>query len=90
MTIEGYTETERGKVVVQSFLDEGAVQCGFCIPGMVMSSEVILRDTNGKPTEEEVRKGLSGNLCRCTGYDHIVNAVLRASDIASKEGKKLW
>lgn len=86
VTIEGYTETERGKVVAKAFLDEGAVQCGFCIPGMVMSSEVILNKTKGNPTEEQVRRGLSGNLCRCTGYDHIVNAVLRAA----KEGKNLW
>ena len=81
---------EKGKILVQAFLDEGAVQCGFCTPGMVMSSEAILSSTKGKPTEDDVRKGLSGNLCRCTGYDHIVNAVLRASDAASKEGKNLW
>ena len=89
-TIEGYTETERGKIVTKAFLDEGAVQCGFCTPGMIMSSESILNETEGKPTEYDVRKGLSGNLCRCTGYDHIVSAVLRASDIAFKEGKNLW
>lgn len=90
LTIEGYTETEKGKIVTKAFIDEGAVQCGFCTPGMVMSTEAILNDTKGHPTEEEVRRGLSGNLCRCTGYDHIVNAVLRSSDMASKEGKKLW
>ncbi|MBW5378122.1 (2Fe-2S)-binding protein [Brachyspira pilosicoli] len=90
LTIEGYTETEKGKIVTKAFIDEGAVQCGFCTPGMVMSTEAILNNTKGKPTEEEVRRGLSGNLCRCTGYDHIVNAVLRASEMASKEGKKLW
>lgn len=90
LTIEGYTETEKGKIVTKAFIDEGAVQCGFCTPGMVISTEAILNDTKGHPTEEEVRRGLSGNLCRCTGYDHIVNAVLRASDMASKEGKKLW
>lgn len=90
LTIEGYTETEKGKIVTKAFIDEGAVQCGFCTPGMVMSTEAILNDTKGHPTEEEVRRGLSGNLCRCTGYDHIVNAVLRASKMASKEGKKLW
>ena len=87
---EGYSETERGKIVTKAFIDEGAVQCGFCTLGMIMSSEAILNDTKGKPTEYEVRKGLSGNLCRCTGYDHIVSAVLRASDIAFKEGKNLW
>ena len=86
VTIEGYTETERGKGVAKAVVDEGAVQCGFCIPGMVMSSEVILNKTKGNPTEEQVRRGLSGNLCRCTGYDHIVNAVLRAA----KDGKNLW
>ena len=90
LTIEGYTETEKGKIVTKAFIDEGAVQCGFCTPGMVMSTEAILNDTKGHPTEEEVRRGLSGNLCRCTGYDHIVNAVLRASEMASKDGKKLW
>ena len=90
LTIEGYTETEKGKIVTKAFIDDGAVQCGFCTPGMVMSTEAILNDTKGHPTEEEVRRGLSGNLCRCTGYDHIVNAVLRASKMASKEGKKLW
>lgn len=90
LTIEGYTETEKGKIVTKAFIDEGAVQCGFCTPGMVMSTEAILNDTKGNPIEEEVRRGLSGNLCRCTGYDHIVNAVLRASEMASKEGKKLW
>lgn len=90
LTIEGYTETEKGKIVTKAFIDEGAVQCGFCTPGMVMSTEAILNDTKWHPTEEEVRRGLSGNLCRCTGYDHIVNAVLRASEMASKEGKKLW
>ncbi|OEJ13438.1 (2Fe-2S)-binding protein [Brachyspira hampsonii] len=90
ITIEQYAETEKGKIVTKAFMEEGAVQCGFCTPGMVMSSEAILNDTKGKPTEYQVRKGLSGNLCRCTGYDHIVSAVLRASDIAFKEGKNLW
>lgn len=85
-TIESYSETDRGKVVTKAFLDEGAVQCGYCIPGMVISAEAILRDTNGHPTEANIREGLSGNLCRCTGYDHIVSAVIRAS----KEGEGLW
>ena len=56
LTIEGYTETEKGKIVTKAFIDEGAVQCGFCTPGMVMSTEAILNDTKGKPTEEEVRQ----------------------------------
>ena len=84
ITIEGYSETERGKIVTKAFIDEGAVQCGFCTPGMIMSSEAILNDTTVKPTEYEVSKGFSCNLCRCTGYDHIVSADLRAPDISFK------
>ena len=86
VTIEMYSETEKGKVVANAFLEEGAVQCGYCTPGMVIAAENILSETNGKPTEQQVRTGIAGNLCRCTGYDHIVNAVLRASDDASE----LW
>lgn len=86
VTIEKYSGTEKGKVVANAFLEEGAVQCGYCTPGMVMAAENILSETNGKPTESEIREGISGNLCRCTGYDHIVEAVLRASNDASR----LW
>ena len=62
-----------------------AVQCGFCIPGMILASECILVK-NPNPSEEDIRKGISGNLCRCTGYNAIVNAI----SIAAKEGKGLW
>ncbi|MCL2427592.1 MAG: 2Fe-2S iron-sulfur cluster-binding protein, partial [Oscillospiraceae bacterium] len=62
-----------------------AVQCGFCIPGMMMASEALLSE-NPQPTEEDIRIGISGNLCRCTGY----NAIVKAIDIAAKEGSKLW
>jgi carbon-monoxide dehydrogenase small subunit len=65
-------------VVRQAFVDSGAVQCGFCIPGMVMSTVALLGD-NPRPTEEEIREGLSGNLCRCTGYVKIVDAVALAA-----------
>lgn len=77
-TIEGIRETERGKVIIQAFADGGAVQCGFCIPGMVIAAEYILRN-NPDPTEEEVRYGISGNICRCTGYDLIVSSILLAA-----------
>lgn len=78
MTVEGL-ENEQGLHSLQrSFLEKGAVQCGFCIPGMLMSS-VHLLDTNPEPTEEDVRQALSGNLCRCTGYQHIVDAVMHAA-----------
>src|SRR3974390_1522297 len=62
----------------QAFHEEHALQCGYCTPGMIMASVDLLRD-NPHPTEQEVREGLEGNLCRCTGYQNIVRAVLRAA-----------
>lgn len=84
-TIEGYRETERFKVLDAAYASVSAVQCGFCIPGMVLASECIL-DKNPSPSEEEIREGISGNLCRCTGY----NAIVEAIGIAAKEGNGLW
>ncbi len=78
-TIEYVSNTENGKTIAKAFAEEGAVQCGFCTPGMVLTAQEILKRTAGNPTEQEVRTGLSGNLCRCTGYDHIVNAVLASA-----------
>jgi carbon-monoxide dehydrogenase small subunit len=60
--------------IQQSFIDEGAVQCGFCTPGMIMSSEIIIKNNKAK-TRDEIRKNMAGNLCRCTGYENIVNAI---------------
>lgn len=85
VTVEGYRETERFAALSKAFADLSAVQCGFCIPGMVLAAEAIL-SVNPHPTEDEVREGLSGNICRCTGYNAIVKAVLNAS----KEGDGLW
>lgn len=85
LTIEGLSETPQGKKIVECFSLEGAVQCGICTPGMVMASHSLLSE-NPHPTDLEIRIGLSGNLCRCTGYNMIVNAVRRAS----KEGEGLW
>ncbi len=85
MTIEGYRETDRFAVLSKAFAELSAVQCGFCIPGMVLAAESLL-SKNPHPTEEEIRTGLSGNLCRCTGYNAIVNAV----NNAAKEGEGLW
>ena len=65
-------------VVQQAFIDENSPQCGFCTPGQVMSA-VALLNSNPRPTREEVRAGLSGNLCRCGAYEHYINGVLRAS-----------
>ncbi len=77
-TIEGIRETELGKIIIDAFADGGAVQCGFCIPGMVLASYVLLKKVED-PSEEEIRVALSGNICRCTGYDLIVESVKLAS-----------
>ena len=85
VTLEGFRETERFAVLNKAFAEVSAVQCGFCIPGMVLAAEALL-SKNPHPTEEDVREGLSGSLCRCTGYNAIVNAVLNAA----KEGNGVW
>ena len=73
-TVEGIRDSESGKRIIQAFAVEGAVQCGYCTPGMMVGAEWILRKYKN-PTAEEIRIALSGNLCRCTGYDMIINAV---------------
>ena len=78
VTVEGYRLTERYAVVERALVETGAVQCGFCTPGIVMAAEAILSG-NPAPTDEEIRHGLSGNLCRCTGYTTIVAAVAAAA-----------
>jgi len=78
VTIEGLEQNGVLDPVQQAFIDEGAVQCGFCIPGMVLSAKALLME-NAQPTEEEIKQGLSGNLCRCTGYSKIIAAVQRAA-----------
>ena len=78
-TIEGMANADGSlSVLQQAFKDHHGLQCGFCTPGMVMTSAALLAD-NPKPTENEVRKYLEGNICRCTGYHNIVKAVLAAS-----------
>ncbi len=75
VTIEGLANSDGGPSdLQQAFLDHGSVQCGFCTPGMVVASEALLSETL-TPTREEIREAISGNLCRCTGYQQIVNAV---------------
>ena len=85
VTIEGYSKTERFAALDKAYASVSAVQCGFCIPGMMMASESVLAK-NPNPTEEEIRAGISGNICRCTGYSSIVRAI----GIAAKERGKLW
>ena len=78
-TIEGVADARGGLHPIQkAFVEYGAVQCGFCTPGMVLSAKALL-DENPKPTEEEIRNGIAGNLCRCTGYLQIVEAIKAAS-----------
>jgi carbon-monoxide dehydrogenase small subunit len=84
-TMEGYRETQRYQVLDDAFASFAAVQCGFCIPAMVLAAEALL-SKNPNPSEAEVREGLSGNLCRCTGYNAIVKGVLAAAE----KGNGLW
>ena len=77
-TVEGLADEDTLAPLQAAFLDLGGVQCGFCTPGMLVSATALLA-SNPTPTEDEVRIGLSGNLCRCTGYDGIVKAVLSVS-----------
>jgi carbon-monoxide dehydrogenase small subunit len=80
VTIEGVAENGQLHPLQQSFLQEAALQCGICTPGFIMSSKALL-EQNPNPSEHDIRFWLSGNLCRCTGYDKIVRAVQRASEM---------
>ncbi|MDA8212453.1 MAG: (2Fe-2S)-binding protein [Clostridia bacterium] len=87
-TIEGLIQ-EGGALhpIQQAFVDYGAVQCGFCTPGMILSAKGLL-DRNPHPTEYDIKHELSGNICRCTGYKKIIEAVEAAAQVWSKEGVK--
>jgi len=84
-TVEGLKGTNQFDVLEKCFAEAGAVQCGFCTPGMIMAAHALLSKIS-KPTEDDVREGISGNLCRCTGYNMIINAIL----MAAKRGDGLW
>ncbi|MFW6273431.1 MAG: (2Fe-2S)-binding protein [Halanaerobium sp.] len=85
LTIEGLAPAGKLHPIQESFIETGAVQCGFCIPGMVLAGKKLL-DENPDPDEKEVRYGLSGNICRCTGYAKIIEAVMMAADKLKVEG----
>ncbi|MBN2780833.1 MAG: (2Fe-2S)-binding protein [Candidatus Marinimicrobia bacterium] len=85
LTLEGFKHTERYKAIEAGFLKAGSVQCGFCTPGFVLATESLLNQ-NPRPSDEEIKEGLSGNLCRCTGY----NMIIRGVRIAIEEGAGLW
>ncbi|MDP4105483.1 MAG: (2Fe-2S)-binding protein [Bacillota bacterium] len=84
-TIESLMETEQFKILDESYSTAGGVQCGYCIPGMVVASAALL-SKNPHPSEAEIREGISGNLCRCTGYNMIVEAII----LAAKKGDGIW
>ncbi len=77
-TIEGLSQRGEPHPLQRSFIEEGAVQCGFCTPGVILTAKALL-DSNPHPTEVEVRRAIVGNLCRCTGYDKIVRAIMKVA-----------
>ncbi|GIX48754.1 MAG: hypothetical protein KatS3mg131_2965 [Candidatus Tectimicrobiota bacterium] len=78
VTIEGLAQGDTLHPLQKAFVDYGAVQCGFCTPGMILAAKALL-DRHPNPSEEEIRRGISGNLCRCTGYVKIVEAIQAAA-----------
>ncbi len=78
ITIEGLSNGNSLDKIQEAFIDKGALQCGYCTPGMVLTTKALL-NKNPNPSEEEIKKGISGNLCRCTGYKKIVEAILEVS-----------
>lgn len=83
LTIEGLSDGYDLHPIQKAFVDHGAIQCGYCTPGFIMSAKALL-DRNPNPTEEEIKEGISNHVCRCTGYVHIIEAI----DAASKAGGK--
>lgn len=85
LTVEGYAQTDRFNLLADCFARAGAVQCGYCTPGMILAGEALLRK-NPNPAETDIRQALAGNLCRCTGYNLIIEAINQAA----KRGQNLW
>jgi aerobic-type carbon monoxide dehydrogenase small subunit (CoxS/CutS family) len=86
LTAEGLSSGRRLHPLQEAFLAEGAVQCGFCTPGMLLAAKALL-DRNASPSDEEIRKALAGTLCRCTGYENPVRAVRAAAERIGEEEK---
>jgi carbon-monoxide dehydrogenase small subunit len=87
LTIEGLANGPQLHPLQEAFIKYGALQCGFCTPGMIMSAKALL-DENPSPTEEEIRKAIAGNICRCTGYTKIVQAIGEAAKVMRGEVEK--
>ena len=85
VTIEGLAKGQELSLVQQAFHENGAIQCGFCTPGMILSTTALL-EQNPNPSEREIKKALEGNLCRCTGYNKIILAVQKAAAASSGGG----
>lgn len=88
MTIDGFSETKQYRIIADAFAELGGSQCGFCTPGMILNTYSLLLH-NPHPNEEEIRLALSGNLCRCTGYNAIIKAVLVAAENGSNISWKM-
>jgi len=86
LTIEGLGELSKLHPLQQAFIDNGSVQCGFSAPGMLLSAKALL-DRNPDPSEHEIREGIAGNICRCTGYVKIVNAIKQAAVVLRQDGR---
>jgi carbon-monoxide dehydrogenase small subunit len=78
-TIEGLADGDKLHPLQQTFIDHGGLQCGFCTPGMIISAKVLL-DENPTPSDEEIKRGIAGNLCRCTGYTKIIESIKAAAE----------
>lgn len=87
VTIEGLSEDRELHVIQQAFVDATASQCGYCTPGFIMATKALL-DANPNPSREDILRGISGNLCRCTGYYQIVDAVALAAKRLAEEGRR--
>ncbi len=86
VTIEGLSKGTQLHPLQQAFINHGAIQCGFCTPGMILMAKALL-DENPNPTRQQVKEGLGGNLCRCTGYVKIIDAVMAAAETMRKGGQ---
>ena len=84
ITIEGIAHEDKLDPIQTAFIEKGAVQCGFCTPGMILTAKSLLEE-NPRPTRDEIQKGISGNLCRCTGYVQIIDAIQAASEAKEKD-----
>ncbi len=85
ITVEGFKDTKQYKLLEETFAKAGAVQCGFCTPGMIMAAQSLLL-TTPNPTDADIREAISGNLCRCTGYNMIIDGI----KMAAAQGDGLW